>query len=227
VAAVYRLILASSSPYRRALLSRLGVPFEVASAHGVDEAAVKAARLQPEALARRLALEKARAVSAAVPGAVVIGADQVAALEPDAAGAPVTFLDKPGTEARAVEQLLSVGGRTIRLVSAVALLDGTSGREAVEASEHRIRFRSLTRAQIEDYVRRERPLDCAGSFKIEGLGVALMAAIEGDDPTGVEGLPLLRLTRMLEAFGIPVLAGLGVAGARAAPSPSSPEVPAK
>lgn len=201
-----RLILASSSPYRRALLGRLGVPFEVASAHGVDEEAAKAEGLAPEALARRLALEKARAVSARFPGALVIGADQVAAPAEGAGGA---LFQKPGTHARAVEQLLAIQGRTMLLVSGVALVDGAAGTEVVEAGVHRISFRALSRAQIEDYVRRERPLDCAGAFKIEALGVALMERVETDDPTGVEGLPLMRLTRMLEAAGVPVLGGLG------------------
>jgi 7-methyl-GTP pyrophosphatase len=190
-----RLLLASTSPYRRALLERLGLPFDCVDPELTEHAAAGEA---PAATARRLAAAKARAVAARHRDALVIGADQVASC-----GALI--LDKPGAHAQAVRQLSAVSGRTVRFDTAVALLDVPSGtlRERLVPSE--VRFRELTAAQIENYLRREQPYDCAGSAKAEGLGIALIAGIESDDPTALIGLPLIALSGLLAQAGMPVL----------------------
>jgi septum formation protein len=190
-----RLALASTSRYRRTLLERLGLPFECADPK-VDETPL--AGETPADTARRLAEAKARAVAARFPGALVIGADQVASCDGDR-------LDKPGSHDKAVRQLLAVSGREARFDTALALLDAGSGALQARVVTVTARFRTLRRAQIEDYLRREQPYDCAGSAKAEGLGIALLARIDSDDPTALIGLPLIALTEMLERAGMPVL----------------------
>jgi septum formation protein len=189
------LILGSTSRYRRALLSRLQLPFEVV-APDVDE--TPGPGESPSALAQRLALAKAHAVAQQHPQAVVIGSDQVA----DLAGEP---LGKPGTHERAVEQLQRMRGHSVVFQTAVAVVCQATGFEAMELAPVRVRFRSLSDAEIETYLRLETPYDCAGSAKSEGLGIALLEAIDNDDPTALVGLPLIRTCRMLRAAGLPLL----------------------
>ncbi len=189
-------VLGSTSRYRRELLSRLHIPFEVASPE-VDEAPLPGET--PRDLALRLALAKARAVAARFPGAAVIGSDQVADLD----GEP---LGKPGTHDRAVVQLQRMRGRTVVFQTALAVVCRATGFEQVDLAAVKVRFRDLTDAEIEAYLRAEQPYDCAGSAKSEGLGIALLEAIDNDDPTALVGLPLIRTCRMLRAAGVPLLA---------------------
>jgi septum formation protein len=193
--AIRKLILGSTSPYRRELLIRLHIPFETASPD-VDE--TPGASETPPQLARRLALAKAHAVAARAPDAVVIGSDQVADLE----GQP---LGKPGTHARAVAQLQQMRGKTVVFQTAVAVVCLATGFEEVDLAPVKVRFRDLSDAEIETYLQVETPYDCAGSAKSEGLGIALLESIENDDPTALVGLPLIRTCRMLQAAGIPLL----------------------
>lgn len=186
------LILGSTSRYRHELLSRLRVPFEVVSPH-VDETPLP--HESPRTLALRLALAKARAVAVQHPHAVVIGSDQVA----DLAGEP---LGKPGTHERAVEQLQRMRGHTVVFQTAVAVVCLGSGFEQVDLAPVHVKFRDLSDAEIEAYLRAEKPYDCAGSAKSEGLGIALLDTIENDDPTALVGLPLIRTCRMLRAAGV-------------------------
>lgn len=186
------LVLGSTSRYRRELLSRLALPFDVA-APDVDE--TPAAGEPPKALALRLALAKARAVAAQHPDAVVIGSDQVA----DLAGQP---LGKPGTHERATLQLQQMRGQTVVFQTAVAVVCRATGFEQVDLAPVRVQFRDLSDVEIERYLRAEQPYDCAGSAKSEGLGIALLDAIDSDDPTALIGLPLIRTCRMLRAAGL-------------------------
>ena len=189
------LVLGSTSRYRRELLQRLGLAFEVA-APDVDETAL--AGESPRSLAIRLALAKARAVAARFPKAVVIGSDQVA----DLAG---IALGKPGSHERAVAQLRQMRGASVVFPTAVAVVCNDSGFEQVELAPVRVQFRDLSDGEIETYLHAEQPYDCAGSAKSEGLGIALLDAIDSDDPTALIGLPLIRTCRMLRAAGIEVL----------------------
>ena len=189
------LILGSTSPYRRELLARLRLPFDVV-APNLDETPL--ANELPRDLANRLALAKARAVAQLHPGAVVIGSDQVADLN----GEP---LGKPGTHARAVAQLQRMRGHTVVFQTALAVVCFDSGFEQLDLAAVRVRFRDLSDADIEVYLQAEKPYDCAGSAKSEGLGIALLESIDSDDPTALVGLPLIRTCRMLRAAGIPLL----------------------
>lgn len=191
-----RLILASTSPYRRELLARLQLPFDV-MAPAVDENALPGEA--PMALAQRLALAKAQAVAARVPQAVVIGSDQVAELDGIALG-------KPGHHERAVQQLRAMRGRSVRFHTAVAVVHGARGFAQQALVTVTVRFRELSDADIEQYLRLEQPYDCAGSAKCEALGIALVEAIESDDPTALVGLPLIRTAAMLRAAGLDPLA---------------------
>jgi septum formation protein len=188
------LILASTSPYRRELLARLGLPFEV-EAPGVDE--VSLPDEAPEALALRLARLKAAAVAARHPAAWVIGSDQVAVLDGRALG-------KPGTHAAAVAQLEAASGQPMQFHTAVCLHDAASGESAAELVTVRVRFRELDVGQIERYLQREQPYDCAGSARVEGLGISLLETVESDDPTALIGLPLIRLVTLLRHAGVRV-----------------------
>ena len=186
------LVLGSTSRYRRELLERLGLPFTVAAPH-TDETPQPGET--PRALALRLALAKARAVAQQHPDAVVIGSDQVA----DLAGQP---LGKPGEHARAVQQLRQMRGQTVVFQTAVAVVCAAMGFEQVDLAPVEVKFRDLSDAEIERYLRTEQPYDCAGSAKSEGLGIALLDAIHSDDPTALIGLPLIRTCRMLRAAGL-------------------------
>jgi septum formation protein len=189
------LVLGSTSPYRRELLSRLRVPFTVEPPH-VDE--TPAPGETPVALARRLAAAKAAAVARLHPDAVVIGSDQVADLD----GEP---LGKPGTHVNAVAQLRRMSGRTVVFQTALTLMCEATGFAQHDLAPVRVRSRALQDDEIEAYLRAEQPYDCAGSAKSEGLGVALLDAIDSDDPTALVGLPLIRTCRMLRAAGVRVL----------------------
>lgn len=186
------LVLGSTSVYRRELLGRLQVPFTV-EAPQVDETPL--AGETPAALARRLGAAKARAVAQRHPGAIVIGSDQVADLD----GEP---LGKPGTHDKAVAQLLRMSGKSVMFQTAVSVVCAATGFEMHELAPVRVRFRALERDEIEAYLRREQPYDCAGSARSEGLGIALLEAIDSDDPTALVGLPLIRTARMLRAAGL-------------------------
>jgi len=192
-----RIILASTSPYRRALMKRLGVPFEVMAPPFDEEAAKPAlAHLDVESLSLSLARSKTLSVSRLEPTAIVIGSDQIATIDGER-------LDKPGTHARACAQLKRLSGRSHRLVTALVVARGEETLEAVDV--HTLYVRRLSDAQIEDYVQRDQPLDCAGSYKIESLGVALLERVVGEDASAIEGLPLMRLVTMLEKLGVRVL----------------------
>ncbi|MEW5879830.1 MAG: Maf family nucleotide pyrophosphatase [Pseudomonadota bacterium] len=191
-----RIVLASTSPYRRELLQRLRLPFEVLAPR-VDEAALAAE--SPRATALRLARAKADEVAARITDALVIGSDQVADVEGAA-------LSKPGSHEAALDQLERMQGRTIVFHTALAVVDAARGRALVDCVPTSVRFRRLPRAALDAYLRAERPYDCAGAAKIEGLGIALVEAVESADPTALIGLPLIRLTSMLEDFGVQVLA---------------------
>ena len=187
-----RLILGSTSPYRRELLQRLQLDFEV-DAPRVEESPRPGE--PPAELACRLALEKAQEVAARHPGAVVIGADQVADLDGVALG-------KPGTHAAAVAQLQTLRGRSVLFHSAVAVVRTEAGLAQTLCATVRVRFRRLSDAQIERYLRIDQPYDCAGSAKCETLGIALLEAIDSDDPTALVGLPLIRTCTLLRTAGI-------------------------
>lgn len=190
------LVLGSTSRYRKELLSRLGMPFEVASPD-VDETPQNGEA--PAELAKRLALAKAHAVASKFPSAVVIGSDQVADLH----GEP---LGKPGNHERAVAQLRRMRGQTVVFQTAVAVVCQATGFSQSDLAAVRVQFRQLSDAEIETYLQREKPYDCAGSAKSEGLGIALLSSIENDDPTALIGLPLIRTCRLIQAAGIEVLA---------------------
>lgn len=187
-----RLVLASTSRYRRELLQRLRLPF-VAIAPEVDEAAAPGEA--PAALAQRLALAKASSVAAREPRAIVIGSDQVAELDGIALG-------KPGGHDRAVLQLRSMRGRAVRFHTALAVTCVASGFLQQALVTVTVRFRQLTDHEIERYLVLEQPYDCAGSAKCETLGIVLADAIESDDPTALVGLPLIRTSAMLRAAGL-------------------------
>jgi septum formation protein len=191
-----RLVLASTSRYRKALLERLGMPFECA-----DPKAPEAPLPDelPSHTALRLAEAKARAVSPGYPDALVIGSDQVATCDG-------MRLDKPGNHDNAVRQLTAMSGRAARFDTAVCLVDTRNEWFAARVVGCTVRFRPLSAAMIEDYLRRERPYDCAGSAKAEGLGIALIERIDTEDPTSLIGLPLIALTELLAQAGFPVVA---------------------
>ena len=193
---VRRLVLGSTSSYRRALLARLGIPFEVA-APGVDEAALTGE--SPAATALRLSEAKARAVAARYPDAVVIGSDQVADCDGRAIG-------KPGDRGTAIRSLTELSGRTVVFHTGVALVAASSGRCQREIVAVTSVFRTLTMSEIETYLDREAPYDCAGAVKSEALGIVLFDSITSSDPTALIGLPLIVLSRMLRNEGIDPLA---------------------
>ena len=190
-----KLILGSTSPYRRELLTRLRVPFDVVAPE-VDETPLPTEA--PALLAVRLALAKAQAVAELHPSAVVIGSDQVADLD----GEP---LGKPGDHARATIQLQRMRGKTVVFQTAVAVVCRETGFVQHDLAPVRVVFRHLTDSEIESYLRLEQPYDCAGSAKSEGLGIALLDSIDSDDPTALIGLPLIRTARMLRGAGIDLL----------------------
>jgi septum formation protein len=190
-----QVVLGSTSRYRRELLTRLRIPFGV-TAPDVDE--TPGCGESPRELALRLALAKAKAVAALHPEAVVIGSDQVA----DLAGQP---LGKPGEHSRAVQQLRQMRGQTVIFQTALAVVCLATGFEQVDLAEVRVVFRDLSDEEIESYLQAEKPYDCAGSAKSEGLGIALLESIDNDDPTALIGLPLIRTARLLRQAGVKLL----------------------
>lgn len=188
------LILASTSRFRAELLGRLGLPWEQEDSL-IDEEPWKRRGLSPAELVTQLAMAKAEAVQRRHPGAVVLGADQVAELNG-------TILGKPGSTERAVEQLEFLSGRTHTLWSAVALVGPCPEQVQVDVDVHQMTMRALGRAELVRYVEREDVLGCAGSYRVEGLGAALFSAMEGHDWTGIIGLPLLTVVRMLHSLGL-------------------------
>lgn len=186
------IILASSSPYRRALLERLNLPFECISPD-VDEAPLP--NEAPAILAQRLALTKARVVASQHPDALVIGSDQVASVLGAVHG-------KPGNLEAAARQLRNSAGQRVSFYTGLALIGINAGLELQHVEPFHVHFRPLSDADIHGYLSREQALDCAGSFKVEGLGITLFERLEGDDPTSLEGLPLISLTRLLREAGV-------------------------
>lgn len=187
-----KLVLASTSAYRRELLKRFGLPFEIARPD-IDESPLPDE--SPRATAERLAIGKAKAVAGQFDGALIIGSDQVASMGDQRFG-------KPGTVERAVAQLRAMSGRTVVFDTALAVLNTRSGHIQIETIPTEVRFRHLSDDEIVRYVERERPLDCAGSAKSEGLGITLLDALSGDDPNALVGLPLIALARMLRNEGL-------------------------
>jgi septum formation protein len=186
------LILGSTSPYRRELLERLRLPFEVQRPE-VDETPLDGET--PVALAQRLAMAKAQAVAQRFPQAIVIGSDQVADLH----GEP---LGKPGNHANAVKQLQRMRGQTVVFQTAVAVVCQATGFAQCELAQVKVVFRDFSDESLEHYLHTEQPYDCAGSAKSEGLGIVLLARIDNQDPTALVGLPLLLTCRLLRAAGL-------------------------
>jgi len=194
------IILASTSPYRQQLLRQLGLPFSAVAPVGDEHLDQSVA---PELLVKHLALSKALSVRDQYSDALIIGADQLF-VNPRG-----QIIGKPGDAAGARRQLQSMAGKTHVFYTAVALVDCRSGRSASDYSTFSVTLRSLSPQQIAYYVEQDNPVDCAGSFKIEGLGISLMEKMSGSDYTGLIGLPLIRLTTMLRDFGVDVLAPAG------------------
>jgi MAF protein len=189
------LVLASTSPFRRELLGRLGLAFE-AAAPQADE--TPRPDEEPARLVRRLAEAKARAVASRYPTSVIIGSDQVACIDS-------IILGKPGTRERAMAQLRQASGRAVDFFTGLCVLDASTGEAHTVFEPFRVHFRRLTDEQIAHYLDREAPFNCAGAFKSEGLGIALFRRLEGEDPNALVGLPLIRLVDLLAEAGIEVL----------------------
>lgn len=187
-----RLVLASTSPYRRTLLERLGLPFETADPQ-CDETRLPA-ETAPQ-LVTRLSELKARAVGLRYPDALIIGSDQVAVVDNRIVG-------KPGSHARAAEQLRACSGQQVDFLTGICLLDSASDAAQVDLINFNVRFRVLDDRQIRNYLRAEQPYNCACSFKAEGLGISLVEAMQGDDPNALIGLPLIRLVDFLIQAGL-------------------------
>lgn len=192
------LVLASTSPYRRQLLARLRVDFDAVDSR-VDEDAHKARGLKPDQLVRELAEAKARAVSTIRPDALIIAGDQMAVLDG-------RLLGKPSSVDGCVQQLSLLAGRTHQLITALCVLDATSGAIETVVDVHDMTMRGLEEGQIRRYVNLDEPLDCAGSYKLESFGVALFERVAGSDPTAIVGMPLMRLVTMLGKMGYDVFA---------------------
>jgi MAF protein len=188
------LVLASSSVHRRALLDRLQLDYAIC-APDIDES--RRPDEAPTAYVSRLSLEKAAAVAARHPQSLIIGSDQAAVLDGD-------ILGKPGNHERATAQLRRASGQHVDFYTGLSLLSASNGRAQTDVVLTRVHFRQLDDATIERYLQRERPYDCAGSFRSEALGIALFERLEGDDPTALVGLPLIRLVSMLASEGFPV-----------------------
>ena len=190
-----KLVLASTSAYRRELLQRFGLPFEVARPD-IDESPLPGET--PQATAERLAVEKARAVAGQFEDALIIGSDQVATVDGKIYG-------KPGNHERAVEQLKALSGKTVNFFTGLCLHNALTGRSDVRGIPTLVTFRELSDSEIENYLRREPAYNCAGSAKSEGLGIALLSGMQGNDPNALVGLPLIALCDMLRQQGVAVL----------------------
>lgn len=192
---MHQLVLASTSPFRRELLGRLGLPFDTAAPDSNENPLPGET---PETTALRLSEDKARAVSDRFPQALIIGSDQVAVLDGKIYG-------KPGTHERAVEQLRTMRGRTVNFFTGLCLLNAATGTARVRGIPTLVTFRDLSDAEIENYLRREQPYNCAGAAKSEGLGIAVIARMQGEDPNALVGLPLIALCDLLHEEGVAVL----------------------
>lgn len=190
-----RIILASGSQYRHAQLASLGLPF-MRHAADIDETPLD--HETPSDTAQRLALQKAVAVSKSYANALVIGCDQVAVCEGKQIG-------KPGNMERAIAQLTFLQGKAVIFYSAIALIDTTTGQQQEDMVETHVHYKALSATQIRHYLERDKPFDCAGSFKSEALGIALLSSVSSTDPSALVGLPLISLCRMLTAAGVDVL----------------------
>jgi len=188
------LVLASTSPFRRALLEKLGLAFTTCTPN-IDESPYPGEN--PQQLVERLSLQKARAMALAFPRALIVGSDQVACID-DA------ILGKPGSREVAIEQLKAASGRSVVFYTGLSLLNTASGRQQTLCDSFTVHFRCLVQSQIERYLDAEAPYNCAGSFKSEGLGISLFERLQGDDPNTLIGLPLIRLVKMLDAEGVRV-----------------------
>ena len=189
------LVLASTSPFRKEILQKLDMPFETASPD-IDESPLQ--EETPQQLVQRLAEQKAQAVADNFPNALIIGSDQVAVIDGE-------ILGKPGTHDRAVEQLQNASGKTVHFYTGLCLYNTVSKHNQVEAVPFDVVFRDLSAEQIENYLRREQPYNCAGSFKSEALGIALFERFEGSDPNALIGLPLIELVNFLGNEGFSIL----------------------
>ncbi|MCW9025511.1 MAG: Maf-like protein [Gammaproteobacteria bacterium] len=183
-----KLILASTSPFRKAILEKLGIPFETDSPQ-TDESHLSGET--PTQLVERLAIAKAQAVAEKHPDSLIIGSDQIAVNNNE-------ILGKPGDHATAIKQLQKASGKKVTFLTGLCLLNSVTGDYQVEVVPFNVVFRELTESQIENYLRKEQPYNCAGSFKSEALGICLFERLEGEDPNTLIGLPLIRLVRMLE-----------------------------
>ena len=190
-----KIVLASTSPYRRELLARLGLPFDTVNPQ-TDESSLPGE--SPEQLALRLSEAKARAVAEHFPDALIIGSDQVAVMNGRIFG-------KPGDHARAVEQLRTLSGQTVNFYTGICLFNSASGRVQLRGVPTLVTFRNLYDQEIENYLCREQPYNCAGAAKSEGLGIALLSRLHGDDPNALIGLPLIALCDMLREEGVAIL----------------------
>jgi len=189
------LILASTSPFRKAILEKLDIPFDTQSPE-VNETPLD--NESPEMLVERLSIAKAKAIADSLDKGLIIGSDQVAIIDNK-------ILGKPGSHAKAVEQLLQASGKTVTFLTGLCLYNATSKTYQVEVVPFNVVFRELTKKQIDNYLNKEQPYNCAGSFKSEGLGITLFEKLDGDDPNTLIGLPLIRLVRMLEKEGVAVI----------------------
>ena len=189
-----KLVLASTSPFRKELLQRLDIPFDTASPD-IDESAQPGET--PEQLVARLSEQKAKAVAEQFPDALVIGSDQVATLDDNIIG-------KPGNHENAVKQLKNASGRNVVFFTGLCLLNTRTGNTQIEVAPFSVTFRNLSEQKIDSYLKKEQPYNCAGSFKSEGLGIILFDKMEGDDPNSLIGLPLIHLVSMLKNEGINV-----------------------
>ena len=190
-----QLVLASTSPFRKSVLEKLGLPFDC-HAPEVDEAPQP--HETPAQLVERLSIAKAQAIAAHLQQGLVIGSDQVAVIDDE-------ILGKPGNHENAVGQLERAAGKTVTFLTGLALVNAESGAIQAEVVPFKVVFRQLTQPQIVNYLNAEQPYNCAGSFKSEGLGIVLFERLEGDDPNTLIGLPLIRLIRMLEKEGMTVI----------------------
>lgn len=186
------IVLGSTSPFRKALMEKLQIPF-VTAAPDIDESRLKGE--SPEDMVRRLSVEKARKVAESHPHALIIGSDQCAVIDGEVTG-------KPGTHEKAVQQLLSSSGKTVTFYTGLCLLDSDSGAYELDCVPFYVTFRVLDEAEINHYLYRDQPYNCAGSFKSEGLGITLFSKMQGDDPSALRGLPLIRLCAMLRKHGV-------------------------
>lgn len=190
----YTLVLGSTSPFRKSILEKLGIPF-VTDSPDVDESMRDCET--PQELVARLSEAKAAVVAKRHTNALVIGSDQVAVINGE-------LLGKPGTHEKAVAQLRNASGKTVTFYTGLCLLNSRTNNMQIDVVPFKVIFRELSEAQIEGYLKKEQPYNCAGSFKSEGLGIALFERLEGEDPNTLIGLPLIRLTRMLENEGVSV-----------------------